>query len=174
MKKTIPPLEIAKPCSMDWRNMTGDERKRFCAGCGKHVFNLSAMTGPEARKFAEETQGRECIAYVPAEDGRIHTPNRFERGLLWLVRRVPRMAAVLALLLPAALAAGVERTTGKPLPPKNPPVRDGGEKEPQQPAKQDSPVVPGSPVVKGKVVLGEPCGPENPPAKPPEKPKGGK
>lgn len=97
--------------------MNGDERKRFCAQCGKHVFNLSAMTEREAKDFAEETQGRECVSYVPTGDGRIHTPNPFERRLLWLSARLPRMAAMLALLLPAALVSCVQRLGGSVCPP---------------------------------------------------------
>lgn len=113
MKQTKPPLEIVRPCSVDWHTMSGDARKRFCAGCQKHVFNLSAMTQREAEKFAEETQGRECIAYISADAGKIHTPNFFERSLLWLSHRLPRVAAVCAIFVPAALMASAEQ--GKPI-----------------------------------------------------------
>ncbi|BCU76114.1 hypothetical protein [Luteolibacter sp. LG18] len=121
MKRIDPPLVIAKPCSVDWNTMTGDERKRFCDQCGKHVFNLSAMTEGEAKAFAEETQGRECIAYVGADGGTIHSPGHFERKLLWLSARLPRIAAVLALFLPATLVSCMGRAVaGKVAPPPEP------------------------------------------------------
>jgi len=112
MKRIEPPLVITKPCSQNWGAMNGDERKRFCAQCGKHVFNLSAMTEREAKTFASESNGDECVSYVRTVDGNIHSPNRFEQRLLWLSARLPRMAAMLALLLPAALASCVQRTMG--------------------------------------------------------------
>lgn len=100
--------------------MTGDERKRFCGECGKHVYNLSAMSEKEAQDFADETQGRECVAYVPTEDGRMHSPGFFERIILRLAGWKPRFAGILAALLPAALAACVSRpTAGAPLPPES-------------------------------------------------------
>ncbi len=109
MKKIDPPLKIASPCSQDWNGMEGDERKRFCAQCGKHVFNLSAMTEREGKAFAEETQGRECVAYVQSADGAIATPNRFERLMLHLSGRLPRMAALFSMMLPAALVSCASR-----------------------------------------------------------------
>ncbi|MFD0893329.1 hypothetical protein KBB96_18040 [Luteolibacter ambystomatis] len=109
MKRIEPPLVITKPCSANWDAMDGDERKRFCAQCGKHVFNLSAMTEREATDFAQETQGRECVAYVQADEGRIHSPNLFERKLLWLSARIPRIAAAMALVLPATLVSCMGR-----------------------------------------------------------------
>lgn len=160
---------------MDWNAMAGDERKRFCAGCQKHVFNLSAMTQGEARKFAEETQGRECIAYVQADEGTIHTPNRFERGLLWLSHRVPRMAALLTVLLPAALVSCSERRMqGESLVKGKTRVRV--EQSLHKSSKPDKDTPPQHPVVPGMPALPPPP-PEKPvrmgkviPEKVPEKP----
>jgi hypothetical protein len=39
---------IPTPCPMEWDRMPGDERRRYCDACGKHVYNLSAMR-PEER-----------------------------------------------------------------------------------------------------------------------------
>ena len=127
MKAIEPALTIVSPCTADWNGMAGDERKRFCAHCGKHVFNLSSMTVSEAQVFADETQGRECVAYVTATDGLIHAPNRIERMLMRFSGKVPRIAAMLAIFLPAALAsctgrniAGGSVTLGTPKPPPDP------------------------------------------------------
>jgi len=125
--------------------MEGDERKRFCAQCGKHVFNLSAMTESEGKAFAEETQGRECVAYVQSADGAIATPNRFERAMLRLSGSLPRMAAMVSLMLPAALVSCASR------------------KMTSQPVAPGMPMIPPDPVTRtirqqpeGPMTLGEP------------------
>jgi hypothetical protein len=64
-----PPLEIKSPCSADWNAMTGDDRKRLCAMCDKHVHNLSALTRREALEFAKKSDGSECIGYSLRADG---------------------------------------------------------------------------------------------------------
>ncbi len=110
MKKIAPPLVVPTPCHAKWAEMDGDEKKRFCSECGKHVHNLSAMTVSEARKFAEKTQGRECVAYVRVGDEML-APNFFERLLLRIAGWKPAFAKVLALVLPAALASCVSRPT---------------------------------------------------------------
>ena len=89
--------------------MTGDERKRFCGECGKHVYNMSAMSEKEARAFADETQGRECVAYVRTDDGLMQSPGFMERLLMRVAGKRPRLSRVLAALLPAALAACIAR-----------------------------------------------------------------
>lgn len=126
--------------------MEGDERKRFCAQCGKHVFNLSAMTEQEGKAFAEETQGRECVAYVQSPDGAIATPNRFERAMLRLSGRLPRMAATLSLLLPAALASCTSRK------PSNQPVAPGMPMAPPDPVTRTIRQQPDGPMTLGEPV----------------------
>ena len=44
-------LAFPEPCSADWSAMAGDERRRFCESCGKHVTNLSRMHETAAREF---------------------------------------------------------------------------------------------------------------------------
>ena len=113
MKQIAPPLVVPKPCHVEWSAMSGDERKRFCGECGKHVYNLSAMTAGEAQKFADETQGRECVAYVRTEDGLMQSPNFIERLILRIAGWKPAFATVLVAIFPAALAGCVtNRPTG--------------------------------------------------------------
>ena len=122
MKKIAPPLVVPKPCHAEWANMSGDEKKRFCGECGKHVYNLSAMTEGEAQRFADETQGRECVAYVRTDDGEMFAPNFIERLILRIAGWKPAIARLLVLVLPAALASCVSRNTptaGVPMPTKN-------------------------------------------------------
>ena len=92
-------LPIPEPCHEDWSNMTGDEKRRFCGACNKHVHDLSAMTATGA----EETLAAEpdiCVRYTVNEDGTlVHESSR----------RYFFKAAAGALLLGAtpAIAAGI-------------------------------------------------------------------
>ena len=62
---------IPNPCHEDWGAMSGDDQKRFCASCSKHVHDLSSM--PEAA--AEALLGAHddlCVRYrYDARTGRI-------------------------------------------------------------------------------------------------------
>ncbi len=44
-------IEIAKPCPEDWDAMDGDDQRRFCAGCGCFVNNISAMDAEAAEEL---------------------------------------------------------------------------------------------------------------------------
>ena len=41
--------KAAAPCPAQWADMTGDDKKRLCADCKLHVFNLAAVTDEEVR-----------------------------------------------------------------------------------------------------------------------------
>jgi hypothetical protein len=104
--------------------MDGDEQRRLCAQCNKHVHNLSAFPPRQLQRFIEQRDGTECIAYVLRDDGTMVTASRWPRfarftakvrlGVLWL----------LALVLPSLFAGCAQRTTnsynsltkGTPLP----------------------------------------------------------
>jgi hypothetical protein len=100
-----PPLPVSKPCPADWNAMTGDDRKRLCAQCDKHVHNLSALTPRKLRRFVEQRDGSECVSYVVRQDGSMVTAPRWE--WLWRWLRPLRMATawVLALVVPSLFAA---------------------------------------------------------------------
>jgi len=53
--------------------MAGDERVRFCKHCSKHVFNLSALTRPEAERLIREKEGKFCGRFHQRHDGRMLT-----------------------------------------------------------------------------------------------------
>jgi hypothetical protein len=53
--------------------MEGDDRRRFCAECRLHVYNLSAMTRPEATRFLQEQEGRVCVRLYRRIDGAVLT-----------------------------------------------------------------------------------------------------
>lgn len=59
-------LTIAEPCVQDWSALPGDERVRFCAACGKHVYNLGIMPAAEAACLIRARAGNLC-AVLPAQ-----------------------------------------------------------------------------------------------------------
>lgn len=66
-------LRIASPCSADWEEMYGDERKRFCGDCKLNVYNLSGMTREAAEALVTNAEGRLCVRYYMRADGSIIT-----------------------------------------------------------------------------------------------------
>jgi hypothetical protein len=94
-------IQVEQPCPKSWEAMAGDERSRFCQGCGRHVVNLSAMTRSEAERVVCEAAGRLCVRFERSEAGVIQTleyqPTTGRRGRGWKFWTV----------LSACLAAGV-------------------------------------------------------------------
>ncbi|HEY9774491.1 MAG TPA: hypothetical protein V6C81_11875 [Planktothrix sp.] len=74
-KSLLDELMIAAPCQMSWQEMEGDEKKRLCHGCHKHVYNISEMTRKEANKFLLENGTTECMRLYRRADGTIITNN---------------------------------------------------------------------------------------------------
>jgi hypothetical protein len=66
-------IKIASPCSADWNEMYGNERKRFCGDCKLNVFNLSGMTRSDAENLLMNSEGRVCVRYFQRADGTILT-----------------------------------------------------------------------------------------------------
>ncbi len=63
---------VRTPCPMDWDRMPGDERKRFCAKCGKDVFNLTAMKPYETVSLVcaiREPGEQRCVRVYQRPDG---------------------------------------------------------------------------------------------------------
>jgi hypothetical protein len=50
-KSYLDSIDVPEPCDKPWDKMIGNDKKRFCLGCEKDVYNLSAMTRREATKF---------------------------------------------------------------------------------------------------------------------------
>lgn len=66
-------IEIASPCPKKWEEMQGDDTRRFCDGCGHHVYNFASMTRDEAETLLRESEGRLCARLYQREDGAIKT-----------------------------------------------------------------------------------------------------
>jgi hypothetical protein len=68
-------IKVASPCQARWEDMAGDDRSRFCRQCGKHVFNLSAMSTEEAAELIRAKEGKLCGRYYRRRDGTMLTTN---------------------------------------------------------------------------------------------------
>ena len=90
-KHPLSSVKIASPCSADWENMFGNDRRRFCGQCELNVYNLSDMTKREAEELINQTEGRLCVRFFRREDGTILTRD-CPVGLKAIRRRVSRLA----------------------------------------------------------------------------------
>ncbi len=101
-------IRHAAPCSADWEQMTGDDRVRRCGLCDCNVYNLSAMTRPEAETLLESREGRTCAVFYRRPDGTVLTqpcPSALRSFYGPASRAATAALAVLGLRLPA-FAAG--------------------------------------------------------------------
>ena len=67
---TLDDLRIVAPCGQDWAQMAGDERRRHCAHCDKHVHDLSACTRTQAQALLARG-GDLCVRVRPDAAGRV-------------------------------------------------------------------------------------------------------
>lgn len=108
MKTSPSPLDnirIASPCSANWDQMFGNDRKRFCGQCKLNVYNLSDMTRTEADDLLLRSEGRLCVRYFQRADGTILTKN-CPVGWQGVKRRVSNIATA-GLSVVAGLITGI-------------------------------------------------------------------
>jgi hypothetical protein len=109
-------IRVAEPCPESWERMSGDDRVRYCAGCRKHVYNLSAMTRTEAERLVCEGAGSLCVRFGRTETGQVLTleysaPPAKKRGWRFWTAVSTVAASVVA------GANGYLLARGKPAPP---------------------------------------------------------
>ena len=68
-------IEIASPCSASWDAMEGSDQVRFCGQCQLNVYDLSALSRPEAEQVVQEQEGRLCVRFRRRADGTLLTQN---------------------------------------------------------------------------------------------------
>jgi hypothetical protein len=66
-------IRVASPCNMDWEQMIGNDRSRFCGQCNLNVYNLSGMSRAEAEHLISNNEGNLCIRYYRRADGSVLT-----------------------------------------------------------------------------------------------------
>jgi hypothetical protein len=110
-------LRTASPCSAAWDQMPGDDRARFCAACGKHVYQFSAMSRAEAESLIREKEGRPCARLYRRRDGTVLTDN-CPVGLRKLRRAFLLQVGVIGgvfMLIPGAAALAAKLGPDAPL-----------------------------------------------------------
>lgn len=149
-------IRIASPCSQSWDAMAGDARVRFCGACRLHVYDLSAMTRPEAEALVRGREGRLCVRFHRRPDGTVLTKD-CPVGLRALRRRISLLAGALAAALLGILTAGCARSGGgaaaAPPPAANTPPEVMGKIACPEPLQGD--VAP-PPVLQGEMAFPEP------------------
>jgi hypothetical protein len=104
-------VRVASPCNVDWDQMTGNERARFCGQCHLNVYNLSSMTRAEAEHLIVNTEGRLCVRYFRRKDGSILTKD-CPVGLRAIKRRLSYVSrAVTSAVLTFLAGIGVYEAT---------------------------------------------------------------
>jgi hypothetical protein len=73
LRLSLDVIDVARPCPLDWNEMRGDERVRFCGHCSLHVYNLSTMSRTAAERLVRETEGRVCVRFYRRVDGTVTT-----------------------------------------------------------------------------------------------------
>jgi hypothetical protein len=76
MTKFTSPLDnikVASPCSANWDEMYGNDRKRFCSECKLNVYNLSGMSKEQAENLLINSEGRICVRFYRRRDGSVIT-----------------------------------------------------------------------------------------------------
>ena|SRR5688500_2406939 len=109
-------INVEKPCPVSWDTMRGDDRVRFCGECSLHVYNLSALTRPQAEALVNghEPGRRMCVRFFRREDGTVITQD-CGGGIRAAGRRAARWTAaaagamLCAMLSPLGLRGFVER-----------------------------------------------------------------
>ncbi len=104
-----PDLAIDMPCPKTWAELDGDNSKRYCSKCDKHVHNGESMTRSEAVEFVREGQGEVCMRLVADDAGKIlykDTPKKSKS----IVRRAG--LAIAAGGLVAACTSQPEKASG--------------------------------------------------------------
>ena len=92
---------ITKPCTADWDQMRGDDQRRFCEHCQKHVHNVSAMSQRERADFAKASNEPACVTYYQRPDGKVANLSFLASLRRWFPFLRLACWSTLAALLPA-------------------------------------------------------------------------
>ncbi len=109
----LPNLRLGFVCKKRWEDMVGDDRVRACNGCERPVFNLSAMTRPEAERLLATRGLTPCVRFYRRPDGTVMTsdcPSGERREKRRLAVVASSVAAGAALVAPSVASAENEST----------------------------------------------------------------
>src|SRR5262249_32841839 len=72
-ERRLDQFKIVSPCSTDWDQMSGDEKRRFCVECDKFVYDFLQMTRQQIEAIVSIHQGRMCARIKRRPDGSLLT-----------------------------------------------------------------------------------------------------
>jgi hypothetical protein len=99
MKPNTSPWTIRQKCTADWEKMRGDDKRRFCEHCQRHVYNVSAMSCEEREVFASPAGMQECIFYSQRNDGEVADLSLLAKLRRWFpILRLVCWSALVAIL----------------------------------------------------------------------------
>ena len=163
-------VQVREPCTVPWNSMRGDETVRFCGQCRMNVYDLSAVTRPEAEARLRSRGERLCVRFQRRADGTVVSADCGPvRRSIRRRARVLRVAAagIFAMFFPSALAGCGAGSAG----PAGPAPQVGGT-GPDSPAPGDPPRLQGYvyiPETLGKIACPAPTPPQTPPDDAPPK-----
>lgn len=109
-------IKIAKPCSADWNEMIGDDRRRYCGQCKLNVYSFSGMSADEVEQFLLASEGGVCVRLYERIDGTMITED-CPVGLAAVRSRVRRsVTAAASVVLSFLVGAGASRLINGPSP----------------------------------------------------------
>ena len=111
--RTLPiVVDVPNPCDVDWEDMVGNERGRFCGRCGKTVTNLSVLDGNQVLAVLERG---DCVSFLYRSDASVVTaPSRAAGGTGAVTTAA---AVVLAASMALTLGCDATRTSDEPAEP---------------------------------------------------------
>ncbi len=106
-------MRVAKPCSMTWESLGGDdERVRSCDLCRHNVYNTAGMPRAEIEQLVSNREGRLCVRLFRRADGTLMTAD-CPVGVRQYARRVGRLASAAAAILFGLLGVGYGQKAAK-------------------------------------------------------------
>jgi Carboxypeptidase regulatory-like domain len=104
-RRKLDQLRVVSPCSTDWDRMSGDEKKRFCSGCNKFVYDFSQMTRRQVEAIVSINRGRMCARITRRPDGSLLTMETPPAHPVIARRASPVVNATLAAILGLSVPA---------------------------------------------------------------------
>lgn len=102
-------VQVNSPCPENWDLMDGDDQKRFCRHCRKHVHNVEAMDATEFRELLSAND-KICIRIKRDRHGNIVTKADEQDRRNWLGQIVATMVGMFS-----ALVLGCSPEQGEPV-----------------------------------------------------------
>ena len=110
-------LMVQSPCTMDWDQMKGNAKQRYCKKCSQQVYNFSEMSSDEVESLINRDDQRVCAQFYCRDDGTIIMKDCPRAP----IKRISRWQFSIASVLGIAVALAFLDRLGNQSPPPPPP-----------------------------------------------------